>query len=63
MAEANQNLPDDFFGPNRDVITQLGNMIGLLDDFANDYRVNLEALRIQQGNQGPQRAVNDSVKC
>ena len=40
MAEANQNLPDDFFGPNRDVVAQSGNSTGLLENFANDYRVN-----------------------
>ena len=48
MAEENQNLPDDFFGPNRDVVTQSGSRIGLPENFADDYYVNLEALRIQQ---------------
>ena len=59
MAEATQNLIDDFFGPNRDVVTQLGNRIGLLENFANDYRVNLDALRLQYRNQGHHRPVNN----
>ena len=57
MSEAKQNVQYDFFGPNRDVITQLGNRIGLLENFANRYRVILEALSLQHRNEEHHRPV------
>ena len=61
MAESNQSLSDDSFGPNKDV-KRSGNMMDLLENSANDYRVSLEAMKLQQRNQEPSQAY-ERLRC